>query len=288
MQIGMRQPPCAGKMGFGPFCEWAAEVGFEAIDVPRLTPEVKSALDANGLSVGTVDMPNWSGNLSPDPAVQKAALEEQKRILSEEAERGAHTVFAVLLPADHTQPRRKTFEIWKETYPAVVSEVLEANNLQFAIEAWFGPGPWLPSIGCTPEMLRPMFAAIDSPNLGLCYDPSHLVRVGIDHERFLIEFGKRVKHVHGKDTELLDEMQYLCGNIGSTFGVGYGFGDGGWRYTIPGEGTVDWVTVRNRLKDAGYDGFVCVELEDHYYFPEVENQQEGLIAALEYLTDVFG
>lgn len=288
MEVGVRQPPCAREMGFETFCAWAAKEGFKAIDVPRLTAEVKQALDNHGLKVGTVDMPNWGGNLSPDPEAQKKALEEQKRILSEEAALGAHTVFAVLLPGDHSQPRAKTFEIWKQTYPDVVKQVLVPNNLQFAIEAWFGPGPNHPSIGCTPEMLRPMFAAVDSPNLGLCYDPSHLIRVGIDHMRFLWEFGERVKHVHGKDTEIIEEQLYLTGNLGPSFAGKYGYGESAWRYTIPGEGSADWVTIANRLRDFGYDGFVCVELEDHYYFPSVEQQQQGLVNSLRYLNEVIG
>ena len=140
MEIGIRQPPCAGQMGFEAFAAWAAEAGFKAIDVPRLTPEVKSVLDANGLKVGTVDLPNWGGILSPDADQQAAALEEQKQVLSEAAELGAEVVFGVLLPSDHQQPRAKTFEIWKESFPPLV-EFLEANGLHFAIEAWFGPSP---------------------------------------------------------------------------------------------------------------------------------------------------
>jgi sugar phosphate isomerase/epimerase len=282
MEIGIRQPPCARDLGFDKFAAWAADVGFDAIDVPRLTPEVKQALDANGLRCGTVDLPNWGGMLSPDEGEQKAALEEQKKLLAQDAELGAKVVFAVLLPKDPMQPRKKTFEIWKKSFPPLMSW-LEANDLQFAIEFWFGPSPMHPSLGCTPETLRPMFAEVDSPNHGVCYDPSHLLRADIDHVRFLWEFGSRVKHVHGKDTELSEDDLYECGNLGSTFGGKYGYGDRAWRYCIPGEGTVDWVAISRRLRDVGYDNLICVELEDHYYFPSVEQQQEGMTRALEHL-----
>lgn len=284
MEIGIRQPPCAGQMGFAAFCEWAAGVGFKAVDVPRLTPEVKQALDDHGLRVGTVDFPNWAALLDPEPGAAAAALAEQKQILAEAAELGAKVAFAVLLPRDPTQPRAKSFELWKQNFPPVI-EYLESLDMHFAIEAWPGPGPWLPSLGCTPETLRRMFAEIDSPHLGICYDPSHLIRLEIDHVRFLWEFGARVKHVHGKDTEIVDEYLYLCGNIGSTFGGRYGYGDSAWRYTIPGEGTVDWTEITNRLVDVGYDHLICVELEDHYYFPEVEKQQLGMVNALRHLQD---
>ena len=37
------------------------------------------------------------------------------------------------------------------------------------------------------------------------FDPSHLIRMGIDPLRFLEEFIDSVYHVHGKDTEILAE-----------------------------------------------------------------------------------
>ncbi|MCC7491756.1 MAG: sugar phosphate isomerase/epimerase [Fimbriimonadaceae bacterium] len=286
MEIGVRQPPCAGKMGFEAFCEWCAEVGFAAIDVPRLTPEVAKALADHGLRVGTVDLPAWGAQLSPDPARRQAGLAEQREILSKAKELGASVAFAVLLPEDHSQSRANSFEYWKESAPDFVA-LLDELDMHLALEAWPGPGPWLPTLGCTPETLRAMFAAVPSERLGLCFDPSHLVRLGIDYQRFLWEFGSRVKHCHGKDTELLDEQLYLTGNISPSFGAKYGYGECAWRYCIPGDGEVDWTFVAHRLKDFGYDNLVCVELEDCHYFPEVELQQEGLINSIDFLAEVF-
>lgn len=282
MEIGIRQPPCANELGLPAFAEWCAEVGFRAIDVPRLTAEVKQTLDANGLLCGTFDFPNWWTLVDPDKAARDAEWENQKAILDEAAANGGSVAFAVLLPRDKNQPRAKSFEIWKEAFPPVM-EYLDQLGISFAIEFWPGPSPQHPSLGCTPETLRAMFQEVDSPGHGVCYDPSHLIRLDIDHVRFLWEFGSRVKHVHGKDTELSEEWLYLTGNIGSSFGGKYRYGDSAWRYTIPGEGTVDWVAINNRLHDVGFDRLICVELEDHNYFPSVEQQQHGMVNALRHL-----
>ena len=75
------------------------------------------------------------------------------------------------------------------------------------MEGW--PGPNLSAIGVTPETLRIMFAADTSGTLGMNYDPSHLVRVGVDYKRYLREFGHLVVHAHGKDTARDAEGQYL-------------------------------------------------------------------------------
>ena len=288
MDIGIRTPPAAGQMGFAAFAQWAAEVGFGAIDVGRVDAENKKILDDCGLKLGTVDLPQpWNALMDADEAKQAAGFEVYKRELEAAAALGAKVMFAVLLPPDSTQPRGKSFEILKGTLPRLM-ELMESLDLHLALEGWPGGGPHYPALGCTPETLRAVFGAVPSANLGICFDPSHVVRLGIDYKRFLAEFGPRVKHCHGKDTELNEEERYLCGNLDSSFGGKYICGDRAWRYTIPGEGVVCWQYVMNRLSDFGYGGIMSVELEDHHYWQSVELQQLGMTRALGHLKQYAG
>jgi sugar phosphate isomerase/epimerase len=133
-------------------------------------------------------------------------------------------------------------------------------------------------------MWRAMFKAVPSPAFGLNYDPSHLVRLGIDYQRALHEFADRVYHVHGKDTELDSERLYEHGNLGPTFHSARGFGEDWWRYTIPGDGIVDWGKVVQRLEDAGFDGIVSVELEDYRYWGTWPAQADGLLRSRAHLS----
>lgn len=160
----------------------------------------------------------------------------------------------------------------------------EKLGLNIAIEPWPGGHPWYGNLGCTPESLRRIFAAIPSPNLGICYDPSHFARLQIDHVRLLHEFGDRVHHVHLKDTEILPEKLYESGILGESYGRTYGFGEGWWRYTIPGEGLVDWQLVIRRLEEIGYDGVLSVELEDHHFWATPDLQKEGLLRSRDYIS----
>ncbi len=123
-----------------------------------------------------------------------------------------------------------------------------------------------------------------SPNLGICYDPSHFARLQIDHVRLLHEFGDRVKHVHLKDTEILQEGLYESGILGESYANTYRDGEGWWRYTIPGEGIVDWQLVLRRLEQVGYAGILSVELEDHYFAETPELQKEGLVRSRDYIS----
>jgi sugar phosphate isomerase/epimerase len=281
MKIGTRLPPFSRDLGFDGYAGWLADNDFGAIDTPSLTKEIAQTCEKLGLAIGTCDG-RFGGLLSDDPAAQRQGLSNIKKDMSAIAKHGGHTIFCVLGPDDRTQPRAKSFEIFKKTYPKVVAHA-EKVGVQIAIEPWPGPSPHGPNLGCSPESLRRIFEAVPSPNLGICYDPSHFARLQIDHMRVLHEFSDRVRHVHLKDTEINAEKLYESGILGESYSNSYVCGEGWWRYTIPGEGVVDWNQVIRRLEDAGYDGVLSVELEDHYFWQTPELQQEGILRSKEYI-----
>jgi sugar phosphate isomerase/epimerase len=282
MKIGTRMPGFANTIGFDAYCEWLSENGFDAVDTPRLTADIAATCKRLGLTIGTCDA-GGGGLLSQDKAKSRKALADLKKDLTAMAKHGGHTYVTVLGPDDPSHGRAKTFEIFERVYPKVV-EYAEEVGINIAIEPWPGGHPWYGSLGCTPESLRRIFAAIPSPNLGICYDPSHFARIQIDHVRLLHEFGDRVRHVHLKDTEILPEKLYESGILGESYGRTYGFGEGWWRYTIPGEGMVDWQIIIRRLEEIGYDGVLSVELEDHHFWATPELQQEGLLRSRDHIA----
>ncbi|REE81246.1 sugar phosphate isomerase/epimerase [Paenibacillus taihuensis] len=285
-RIGMRIPPRIGSGGIQKTAAWAAEAGLDVLDVSELTAEVKEACSAAGIGIGSVDARYTAQLLSQDEAKREQALELTKKQISGIAELGGKVLFMCLVPEDHTLPRNEGFAIWKDSFPEVVKHA-EQNGVYIAIEGWPGPAPHYPTLGCTPEMWRAMFEAIPSKYFGLNYDPSHLVRLGIDYLRALTEFGERINHAHGKDTEILSDELYECGVLPATFGAKYGFSEGSWRYTIPGHGAVEWSKVAVRLDRLGYQGAVSIELEDHRYWGTIEAEQHGILKAAHHLKQFF-
>jgi len=286
LPIGMRIPPKIGGQGIGKAAERAARIGLDVLDVPRLTPEVKAACESAGIGIGSVDAANVPQLLSRDETRRANALEAVKRQMTEMADLGGSVLFMCLVPEDHTLPRSETFGIFKETFPEVVRHA-EQTGVYIAIEGWPGPAPHYPTIGCTPEMWRAMFAAVPSRHFGLNYDPSHLVRLGIDYLRALDEFGERVNHCHGKDAEILPEALYESGVLPAAFGAKYDFSEGPWRYTIPGQGLAEWHRVAVRLERIGYRGAVSIELEDHRFWGSLEKEEEGIRKAADHLRAAF-
>ncbi|MEK3888267.1 sugar phosphate isomerase/epimerase family protein [Bacillus sp. FSL K6-3431] len=285
-KIGMRIPPKLGSQGMEKVATWAKDVGIDVVDVPYYNEDVKRILTANGLEVGTIDGVGLSSVLSEDESKRVEAVKVLKEQISSISKLGGKLVFVCLVPEDITLSRDKGFGIWKETFPEIVKHA-EQEDVYFAMEGWPGPAPNYPTLGCTPEMLRAMFDVIPSKHFGLNYDPSHLVRLGIDYLRFLTEFGEKVNYCHGKDTEILTDELYEVGTLPATFGAKYDFSEGSWRYTIPGHGEIEWDKIAVRLDGIGYNGPISIELEDHRYWGTLEKEQQGIIKAKENLAKIF-
>jgi sugar phosphate isomerase/epimerase len=147
-----------------------------------------------------------------------------------------------------------------------------------------GAAPRYPNLCCNPEQCRAMLKAIPSKGLGLCYNPAHLIRMGIDHTRFLEEFATRVGHVRTVDTEILTDNLYEIGFYqGSLADPAGEIAELAWRYTIPGHGIARWSYIFRMLQLAGYKGAVSVELADVEFLGSEEREKAGLLASLHYL-----
>jgi len=267
--------------------DWAKATDFLVVDVPFLTNENKELAEKANLAIGTFDVNDVAALLSKDESKRNNAVVSVCNQLKEAAALGGQTCFMCLVPEDPKTTRAESFQFFKETFPEITT-VAEKYGIKIVFEGWPGPDPYLPTLGCTPETLRAMFTAVPSPSLCVNYDPSHLYRLGIDYIRFLREFMGRIAHVHGKDCKFTSEDVYLYGQFQSAaFGQPVKFSSGPWRYTIPGEGDINWAEIAFELERGGYKGPVCIELEDHRYSNSVEEQRNGFQKAGAFLSQYF-
>lgn len=276
--IGFRRGWSDWQKDISSVISFAKENGFGGIDIGNEVADAEAILAA-GLTVGSVDA--FSSDLmSEDVDKRAAAVAALETKISTFGAHGIRNYFTVMLPADPKRARRDNFDSMVLGLKAL-APILEANNGRLVIEGWPGEG----ALCCTPETYRATFEAVSSMAIGINYDPSHLIRMGIDPIRFLHEFKDRVYHVHGKDTEVMAEARYEYGfEQQSTFGVEHGFGAASWRYTIPGHGETRWVEVFRILEKSGYDGMVSIELEDENFNGSEEGEKAGLLAGGAYLA----
>ena len=162
---------------------------------------------------------DWSGFgalISPDKATRAAAVEKAAANIEASVAAGAKNFFTLMVPEKAGLSRKENFGYMIESYGALVP-VLEKVGGRLVVEGWPGPG----ALCCTPEGYRALFRELPSPAIGVNYDPSHFIRMGIDALRFLNEVAARVFHVHGKDTALYSEHLYEFGHEQSpTFASG--------------------------------------------------------------------
>jgi sugar phosphate isomerase/epimerase len=249
------------------------------IDVGSDLEVIEGATKA-GLRIGSADLKNGGGIQSPDAGERKAAVAENAAFIEAAAKSGVRNFFAVMIPKDPAKKRSENFAIMVEGL-APLAEALDKHDSFLVIEGWPGPG----ALACTPEGYRALFKEVPSKSMAVNFDPSHLIRMGIDPIRFVAEFADRVKHVHGKDTELLAEGLYEYGHEQPpTFGTPRGFGSMSWRYTIPGHGCFRWSEGFRILREAGYSGAVSIELEDENFNTDEAGEKQGLLAGARFLA----
>jgi sugar phosphate isomerase/epimerase len=149
---------------------------------------------------------------------------------------------------------------------------IENCPMLFTADEW----PGGKNLASSPAIWRRLFSDLGSPNLGLNYDPSHLVFQHMNYLAPIREFIDRIFHVHAKDVRVdqhaLDEHGILAYPN---------------RYhcpKLPGLGDIDWGMFFSVLGDAGYVGPVCVEVEDRAYEGSLGDRVASLAQSYRFLS----
>lgn len=141
---------------------------------------------------------------------------------------------------------------------------IENCPMLFTYDEW----PGGKNLATTPAIWRRMFEAIPSDYFGLNFDPSHFIWQHIDYLAPMREFAHKLFHIHAKDvridTHRLNEVGIMAP-------------PNEWHSPkLPGLGAVDWGQFFSTLTSAGYDGPVCVEVEDRAYEGSLEKRKAAL------------
>ena len=168
-----------------------------------------------------------------------------------------------------------------EVWPPLVAYA-EEHGVRIGIEncpMFFTNDEWPggKNLAVSPAIWRCMFEAIPSDHFGLNYDPSHLVWQQMDYVAPLREFADRLFHVHAKDVRI---EQDRLNDVGI-------FATPNEYHTpkLPGLGEIDWGRFFSGLCDAGYDGPVCVEVEDRAYEGSLELRKASLKQSAAFLRN---
>ncbi len=282
--VGIRYRNWSWMRDLDDMIRFAVDHEFEVIDVSaRTVEEYRRIIDA-GLRIGSTDLPDWPKLCSADADERRDTAQANADYIRSVAPAGALIYFTVIMADDQATDRAATFAHAVDGY-GQLCQAIESSGAKIAIEGWPGKHPHFSHLACNPEGYRRLIDEVGSDVLGINFDPSHLIRMGIDSVRFLEEFVGHVCHVHAKDTELLDENRYEIGHTqAAMFPDNYSFGGLSWRYTLPGHGVARWTRMFQMLQQGGYRGVVCIEHEDQNFYDGDAMQQRGFIAARDFLV----
>ncbi len=276
--IGFRRGGSPWQKDLTGLLNFAKKNDFAGIDLHADADQSAAAVKAAGLAVGSADLPDWKGLVTADAARRAATVARCRDYITAAAKAGVKNFFTVVQADDPALAPADALKLATEGYKQL-DEILAKCDAWIVIEGWPGPGVCVHA----PEGYRAILAA--GSRLAVNYDPSHLIRMGIDPIRFLREFAPRVHHIHGKDTELIPEALYECGwEKPAALTRKHGYGSAVWRYTIPGDGQMRWKEAFAILRDAGYAGAIGIELEDENYNGTEAGEQEGLRLAGAFLA----
>ncbi len=149
---------------------------------------------------------------------------------------------------------------------------IENCPMLFSLDEW----PGGKNLAVSPAVWSELFERVPSGNLGLNFDPSHLIWQGIDIDRALRDFAPRLVHMHLKDERVDEEKLYQRGILGL-----------GWHVPkIPGLGDIDWVAFFATLRSIGWTRPVVIEVEDRAFEDSLDGRKEALRQSGRYIRAV--
>src|SRR5439155_9974943 len=243
--------------------------GVMHLDVTSVTEElvaaVRGLVQKTGVQISGLGY--YPNPLHPEAAHRERVIGHLKKVIRAAPRFDVHVV-NTFIGRDWHKPTRDNWPIFDLVWPGIAKVAQDAGvrigiencPMLYSLDEWPGGA----NLATTPAIWATLFEKI--PSLGLNFDPSHLIWQHIDVARSIREFGNRFVHVHAKDTRIDADGIYQHGIMGL-----------GWHTPkLPGLGDVNWPAFFSALTDAGYQGAVCIEVEDRAYEGSLETRKRGL------------
>jgi sugar phosphate isomerase/epimerase len=135
-------------------------------------------------------------------------------------------------------------------------EHAERRDVVLCLENHYKDGTWrYPEFAQPEDVYLEILARVDSPHLGVQYDPSNAIVGGYDPVGFLDKVLPRVVTMHASDRSLapgstLADLRQSDGAVGYSDKL---------RHGEVGKGLIDYDAIFTRLAGAGYCGWISIE-----------------------------
>jgi sugar phosphate isomerase/epimerase len=239
--------------------------------------DLKALAAENSVEVSALGY--YPNPLTPDETESRTAIEHIKKVIQASSLLGLDMNTFVgrdwTKSVDDNWPR--FLEVWKPIIAFAedhgVKVGIENCPMSFSADEW----PGGKNLATTPAIWDRMFNDIPSDSFGLNYDPSHMVWQHMDYIQPIKDYADKLFHVHAKDVRIDKEDLDRVGIMAHPSEY--------HTPKLPGLGEVDWGLFCSVLGDRGYDGPVCVEVEDRAYEGSLELRQKSLTQSHTYLRN---
>jgi len=234
----------------------------KANEIIKLTEDNKVSISALGY---------YPNALSPDKAESEASINHIMKVIKASAVLGINKMTS-FIGRDWTKSVEDNWPRFLEVWKPIVAYAEECNvkigiencPMLFTRDEW----PGGKNLKTTPAIWKRMYQDIPSDFFGLNFDPSHFIWQQMDYLKAMVDFRKKLFHMHAKDVRMdyhrLNEVGIMAHpNDYHT-------------PKLPGMGDVDWGKFFSALTDIGYDGPVCVEVEDRAFEGSLEKRKDSL------------
>ncbi len=275
--------PCVELMCWPPGKADRRYAGVTHLDVTNLTPEraayVRELVRMHGVSISGLGY--YPNPLDPDAAHREMVFNHLKKVIRAAPMIGVGVV-NTFIGRDPAKTVEANLAHVPELWQPVVTEA-KSVGVRLGIEhcpMFFSDDEWPggKNVASTPSAWRRLFELFPDKVFGLNFDPSHLVWQFIDCARAVREFGSQIVHVHAKDERIDHELLYQVGVNGMRWHVP----------KLPGLGDVKWGEFFAALTDTGYNGAVCVEVEDRAYEGSLADRRRALRQSKRFLEQFIG
>jgi sugar phosphate isomerase/epimerase len=221
--------------------------------------------------------------LSPDLPEAARCVEHLKKVIAAAPLLGLDRV-NTFIGRDWTKSVDDNWPRLLETWRPIV-KLAEERGVKIGIEncpMFFSRDEWPggKNIATSPKIWRRLFGELGSANLGLNYDPSHMIWQQMDYLKPMVDFKDRLFHVHAKDVRIDRDRLNDVGILAHPNEY--------HTPKLPGLGDVDWGKFFSTLTDVGYRGPICVEVEDRAYEDSLQSRQRSLKQSAIYLRQFIG
>ncbi len=258
--------------------------GVTHIDVTKLTKssaaEILQLCEKYGVEISALGY--YPNPLDPDAESSKIAVNHLKAVIRAAPMLGLKNV-NTFIGRDWTKSIDENWPRFLKTWKPIIALAeeqqvcigIENCAMLYSVDEW----PGGKNIAMCPAVWRRMFEDIFSDSFGLNYDPSHPLLLQFDPYEPLREFRSKLFHIHAKDI-LHDEKG--CNDWGIM-----GLPSLRHKPRIPGFGELDWGRFIGTLMEVGYDGPVCIEVEDDSFGKSLEGRQNAIRVARNVLKPFF-